>query len=506
MASLFSQIFGGGSKTEERLDQNAWAQMFEQTFSYQGQLYPLLGYGSELGTKSEALDHNFISYTNNAYKANGIVFACMMVRQRIFTEMTFCYQQMSKGRPVDLFSSKELDVLQHPWPNGTTGELLSRALQDADIAGNHYVVREFDRKTKKSRLRRLRPDWVEIVLTAKPEEAVQSDVAGYLYKPGGTADKKKWVTYPVDGSKGQISHWSPIPDPEAQYRGMSWITPILREIAADKGATTHKQKFFDQGATPQLAVSLKDVTTAEQFKEFMALLDQAHNGVDNAYKTMYLAGGADVTVVGAHLQQLDFRDMQGHGETRIAAAAGIHPVLVGLSEALRGTPLAIGNYQAAKDMAGEMFLRPMWRSLCAAYEPLVHEFPGARLWYDDRDVSFLRQDRQAQADLQLSQAQTANTLVMAGFTPESIVKYMLADGDWGVLEHSGLTSVQLIPPGQPKAAAGGGGSSIPPVPPVPKPDKAKNKQQPSVTPVPKEPKPVPMPSQPGKQIKQPSSS
>lgn len=463
MPSLFRQVFG---KKEERLDQNGWASMYDQMFSFNGNAYPITGYGST-GNKSEEIENDFTGYCKQAYKANGIVFACQLTRQLIFTEMTFCYQERRGTGQKEIFGSKELKILENPWPNGTTGELLSRALQDVDLAGNHYVVREYDRKTRTERLRRLRPDWVTIALSQAPEDGVKSNVTGYIYRPDNTQNPDKWVVYPIDGSNGAIAHWSPIPDPEAQYRGMSWITPIINEILGDKGATKHKQKFFDQGATPQLAVSLKDVTTPDQFKEFMALLDNSHNGVDSAYKTMYLAGGADVTVVGAHLQQLDFRDMQGHGETRIAAAARIHPTLVGMSEALRGTPLNIDNYQASKDMAGEMFLRPYWRSLCAAYQALVPKVNGQRLWFDDRDVSFLRQDRQAQADLLLSQANTANQLVMAGYSPETIKSFFLADGDWNVLEHTGLTSVQLLPPGQSQtshlaeAGLGKGGLKVP---------------------------------------------
>lgn len=449
MTSLYRQLF----KKEERLDQNGWAEMYK-SFTFGGNSYPITP-SMGTGRKAEEIENDFQGYVQGAYKSNGIVFACMLTRQLIFSEMTFAYQQMSKGRPVDLFGSKELKILENPWPNGTTSELLTRAMQDADLSGNHYVVREYDRKTRTERLRRLRPDWVSIILTEAPEDSVKSDVAGYIYRPGNTQNPEKWVTYPIDGSKGAVAHWSPIPDPEAQYRGMSWVTPIIKEILGDKGATAHKQKFFDQGATPQLAVSLKDVTTPDQFREFMTLLDNAHSGVDNAYKTMYLAGGADVTVVGAHLQQLDFRDMQGHGETRIAAAARVHPMLVGLAEAIRGTPLNIGGYQAAKDLFAEGTLKPLWRSLCAAYQPLVHEFPGARLWFDDRDVAFMRQDRQAQGDLLLSQANTANQLVMAGFDPKSIQDFMISDGDWSVLKHSGLTSVQLLPPGTHSTDPGG---------------------------------------------------
>jgi phage portal protein BeeE len=63
----------------------------------------------------------------------------------------------------------------------------------------------------------------------------------------------------------------------------------------------------------------------KQFEDFKAKLERDQAGVRNAYKTLYLAPGADATVVGANLQQLDFENSQGRDETKIAAAAGIPP-------------------------------------------------------------------------------------------------------------------------------------------------------------------------------------
>lgn len=445
MASIWNRL--RGSKPEERMSVDQWA---HQWMNYNGLQYPMASSRQRGSYNAEVIDNDFAGYVNGAYKSNGIVFACQMARMLIFSEMRFQYQKMEEGRPGDLFDDPDLDILRKPWPNGTTGELLERAIQDTDFAGNHYIVREGNR------LRRLRPDWVDIILTAPPDRAVASDVAGYLYRPGGTDDRDLWELYPIDGSKGQIAHWSPIPDPLAQYRGMSWLTPVLREIMTDTSASKHKQRYFENAATPALAVALDASVTPEQFAEFMEKMDAAHNGVENAGKTLYLGGGADVTVIGAHMQQVDFKQIQGAIETRIAAAARVHPAIVGLSEGLQGSSLNEGNFKAAKEQFGSGTMRPLWRSLCAAYDVLVDDFVGARLWYDDRDVAFLRQDRKDEADLKAREAETIAKLVMQGYTSESVVKAVI-EGDWRLLEHSGLYSVQLWPPesdmGQGGAAA-----------------------------------------------------
>ncbi|MBM4618004.1 phage portal protein [Rhodococcus hoagii] len=363
----------------------------------------------------------------------------------VFTEVRFAYQRFTEdGRPGDLYRLPSLKILEKPWPNGTTGDLLARAIQDTDLCGNHYVVREGSGPD--SRLRRLRPDWVSIILTSPPDKAVASDVVGYLYKPGGTEDKSLWKLYPVDGSNGAIAHWTPIPDPEAMYRGMSWLTPVLREVMHDNAATKHKLKFFENAATPNLAVSFKETVTAEQFREFMAQLDDNHGGGDNAYKTLYLGGGADVRVIGSKMEEINFKSTQGLSESRIAAAGRVHPALVGLSEGLQGSSLNEGNYKAARNNFADATMRPLWRSLCAAYSVLVEEFDSSRLWYDARDVEFLRQDQKELAEITAQNAGTISKLVMQGYTPESVTEAIIKE-DLRLLKHTGLYSVQLQPPG-----------------------------------------------------------
>lgn len=423
-------------KEEKRLSLDEYQELI---YNLQGTPY-LIGTSSGLGGSVEEVENSFAGYVNGAYKSNGIVFACMLARMMIFSEARFQFQRLRNGRPGDLFGMPDLGIFERPWPNGTTGELLARAIQDADLAGNHYVLRE-----SRTRLRRLRPDWVDIILTADPNIAEKVDVAGYMYTPGGYGNGEPAFYLPE-----QIAHWSPIPDPEAQYRGMSWLTPVLREIHADKAATTHKAKYFERGAGPKLAVSLKESVTKEQFQEFMELMNSNHDGLDNAYRTLFLGGGADVTVVGADLRQLDFKATQGAGETRIAAAARVHPVIVGLSEGMQGSSLNAGNFTAAKDQFGDGTLRPLWRSIAAAYESLVTVPGNARLWYDDRDIAFLRGDLAEIAKIRKEEALTIESLIRSGYEPDSVTTAMLAQ-DWSLLVHTGLYSVQLQPP-MPKGA------------------------------------------------------
>jgi phage portal protein BeeE len=444
VAKLWNSLVG--KKSEERM------YGFDELYNYYNNSGGMLFNSRGVQGNHESIDSDFVGYVQGAYKSSGIVYAVCEARRKILSEASFVYQKRDGARPGDVRSAKELRILEKPWPNGTSSQLISRMIQDADLAGNAYVLREGVGES--SRLRRLRPDWVDIILSAPPDKAVQSDVIGYLFRPGGTKDKTLWKTYPVDGSLGAIAHYAPNPDPEASYRGMSFLTPILREIQLDRQTTKHKLKFFENAATPNLAVSFKETVTSEQFDEFMKSMDEQKNGVDHAYETLYLGGGADVTVVGADIKAMDFKSITGTTESRIASAGGVPPSIVGFAEGLQGSGLNGGNRVSDKDMFADLTLRPLWRDLCAALEPLVAEFDGERLWFDTRDIAFLRQDAMELAEIRARDANTMASLIMNGFVPDTVVD-AIEKQDWYTLEHTGLFSVQLLPPGTvAKAPAG----------------------------------------------------
>jgi hypothetical protein len=69
-----------------------------------------------------------------------------------------------------------------------------------------------------------------------------------------------------------------------------------------------------------------------------------------------------------------------------------------------------------------------------------------RLWYDDRDIAFLREDEKDRAEIQGLEARTIRTLLDAGYEGDSVIAAVL-DSDWAKLRHTGLFSVQLQEPG-----------------------------------------------------------
>jgi phage portal protein BeeE len=405
------------------------------TFAFAGNTYGLTDtYGTTTDRPTERTESPFAHWVGAAYKANGVVFACQVARLRLFSEARLQYRALRGGRTGELFGTPDLRVLERPWPNGSTGELLARMIQDADLAGNAYVRRTGP--LAEPRLERLRPDWVTIVLDANPD-LLNPEVVGYIFEPGGPGNGR-----PQFLNRDEVAHWSPLPDPIASYRGMSWLTPILRDISGDKAAAEHKTKFFDNAATPNMVVKFDPTVVVDAIKRFKELFEAEYAGPANAGKTLFLGGGADATVVGHSFKEMDLKAITALGETRVASAAGVPPIVVGLSEGLAAATYS--NYGQAMRSFGNT-MSHFWRTACVALETVVPAPAGSELWFDVRDVPALQQDEKDAADIQGVRAATITQLIREGFTADSVIRAVEAD-DFRLLAHTGRLSVQLQGP------------------------------------------------------------
>jgi HK97 family phage portal protein len=434
--ALGNLFFRSESRSTYGLSWNDYLRLFDQ-FAFAGNRYVTPAVGVDELTALQG-------------QRNPIVAAAIHARMLVFAEARFQWQPYSNGRPGNLFGTEELSLVERPWVNATTGDLLSRMLVDADLYGNSYWVRRETRTGDE--LVRLDPRRVK-VLTGSVDDVSTGEPYG-----------QELIGYTVVDEQGselamfmpdEVCHFKPLPDPMHPFRGRSWLSTVLPDVQADNEFSTYKHAFMRNSATPNMVVSFDPTITKEAFETFVQRMDASHKGVDKAFKTLYLGGGADVKVVGANFDQLNLKAVQGAGETRIAAAAGVPASYLGISEGLAGSSLNAGNYTAARRRFADGTIRPLWRAACGALETLlVVPDPTVRLWYDDRDVSFLQEDVKDTADIKNREALTIESLVRAGFEPDSIVQAVIT-GDYALLRHSGLYSVQLQPADSGMNAEGG---------------------------------------------------
>jgi hypothetical protein len=364
----------------------------------------------------EALQPGLSAFALQANATSAIVFAAEAVRMALFSEARFQFQAKDDKH---LFGNTTLAKLEEPFgPGSTEGDLLARMEQDAGFMGQAYI---WD-PPGEGRLVRLRPDWTTIV-----SELVTVDNGtdrpgfyrrkiGYWHEPPKALldqDRRKGFMVPAS----ECVHWAPVPDPAADFRGMSWLTPAVRDVQGDSGLATYKIKYLENAATPNLLIKYSQKLAPGTVDRIRERVTARYGGVNNAFKTLVLDQGADTTVVGNSLSQMDFSGVSAVGVERILADAMVPGVLVGL-EPLRG---AGRGYQESMQKLANLWARPQWRSVCGALSQLLDVPAGNRLWFDTSDIAALQDGELEKGQAALVKAQALLALVQAGYTHESAV-------------------------------------------------------------------------------------
>lgn len=399
------------------------------------------------GSEVERVSGDFESYARDGYGANSVVFALNYARLRYFAQARFKFRALSDKR---LFGTPDLAILEQPWPNGTTAELLARMIQDADLGGNSFWVRS------QERVWHLRPDWVSIAIADVMDPATGAEwdeVAGYVYREGGMMCADADVVYlPVEA----VVHWSPIPDPLALYRGMSWIAPSVREVNNDNAMGALQDSFFRNGATPNTVIKYAQKLPKGGVERVRELWNARHGGTNNAFKTAVMDDGADFQVIGSDFTQMAYEALRAQGETRLASAAGVPPIVAGLQSGLDSATYS--NYGMAMRSFADGTLRHLWQSACVALSKLVNVPAGAELWYDTSDIAALRESETDRAVASQTLANAASELIRAGFDPDTVFPALLAN-DYSLLKHTGGVPTALYPNGVAPGAPGANDTS-----------------------------------------------
>jgi hypothetical protein len=394
------------------------------------------------GSDYTEADPTFLGYIGAIHRRNPVVSAAVMKRAQVLSQLRFRWRP-DVGGDHALFTTADLDAFNRPALMPRT-QLLTLAEIHASYAGNAYFYRN-----SKGNIRILEPDWVTIAVGAdgdfsESEAPLHREVLGYIYQYGGKSSTHDPVLLPADS----VGHWAPEPDPICWWRGESWVTSVVREVATDDQATDHLAKFYENAATPQAVFSFDKDLTPAQIKEYAELIHEDTAGTANAWKSLVLGGGADVQVVGSQLAQLDYRVTQGGHESRIAMRSHVPAVILQAKEGMQGSALNAGNYTATRRLWSDLWFSSASESLCASIERILPRPMGgaAELTFDPARVQFSQEDRADEAQIHQSQAAAINSLTDAGYDATSVVE-AITSGDFSKLTHSGLFSVQLQPPG-----------------------------------------------------------
>lgn len=407
-----------------------------------GLMFPTYGAGAVPGAPYLEPSSSLAAYAAEIHSRHPIVSAAVAARSFPLSQIRFRYREPGS---LDLVDDRALNVL-NVRPAGMTRPAFLSTLQLHDsYAGNAYVYRRSN-----GGLAILDPDRVTVVMGVDgplmydnegkplPPNPLDIEVLGYIYRP-------------VDGTPArylladEVAHWYSEPDPVAWWRGQSWVTSALGEVAADNQSRQYVRSYYEHGATPNIIVTFDATLSSDQVREYGQMVEETNGGAENAGRTMVLGGGAHPHIVGGDLSKLGLSDSRAGHDTRIALRSRVPAPILQISEGLGGSALNAGNYSASRRMWVDGWFAPTADGLCEALAHLVAS-PGRELTYDPSQVLLMQEDRKDEADIQQTKAQAIRALVEAGYDADSVVA-AITSGDMAKLRHSGLFSVQLQPAG-----------------------------------------------------------
>jgi phage portal protein BeeE len=420
-----------------------------------------------LGPDGWELDSDFETMARNVFGGNGVAFSTIMARARVFSQASMIWFRYGEdGGVLGTRADASTRLIRRPWPNGTAGQMFTAMEILSSCQGNAYLTRA-DTKGRFGKAARdedgafiaqLRPDRVKVVIGSPTEDLYHPAARVLQYWYRSPAQQEPYRLLPEE-----VAHYAPIPDPIRRFRGMSWLTPIIREIRADGLMTEHKIGFLRHGASPAVMVKLEDeFDDDDEFDAFIAKFRQEYEGAHNAFKTIFIAGGADVTPLTVNFKDLDLGPVQDRIEVRIAMAGGVHPAMMATNSGMAGSSLNAGNLSAARRIYVDANVRGLWDQAAACLENVLTvptDGGEHRLGVNDRDVPFLREDLKDEAVVREADARSITQLVREGFTADSAIA-AVTKRDYTLLEHTGRVSVQLHDPDDPAEP------SKPPAPPV----------------------------------------
>lgn len=411
------------------------------SFSYNGLGYSL---GGIEGSSPDVIAQHFRGYVEAVHRRYGVVAGAAVARSLLMSQIRPKWRSEATSR---LFGNRELRVIERPDPGHLTRpRMFSQIDLHHTYAGNAYVWR----RPEDGRLQLLDPGDVSIVYV--PTDDMPAEDAprwgtrlGYVWFPYG---REHGFARPL--ALREVAHIpSGEPAPDHRYLGESWVTGVLREIVVDGQSTDHISKFLQNAASPSIIIRPDKAITPDQRSDLQEVVQEKWGGAVNAGRPLVVGGGSDVTVVGSKLGEMALQELQGGFENRVAVRSRVPAVILGTREGQQGSSLNAGNYSQIRRHWAETWFLPHAEDVLASLEWILTAPPNAELSFDPDRVLFLQEDRKDEADIFAAKMAGIRQGVDGGFDPDAVVAAAVT----GRLEeltggHTGLLSVQLMPPGE----------------------------------------------------------
>jgi HK97 family phage portal protein len=348
---------------------------------------------------AELPDVNYSNYAKEGYEKNELVFACIREIATSASEAP-AMATIKKTDPVEYVETGQLaDLLENPNNYQTRYELIESIITFLQITGNAYLYKE--RSTGGlSSIYCLRPDRIKIV----PNKYYEYEIDGKVYN------------IPIE----DVGHIK-FPNPTDDHYGLSPLQPMARIVNLDLDATDFTRTFFRNAGVPSGLLKLKrKIANRDEADRIRTAWRSQFQGIRNWHRIAVLDDDASYEAMGSNIADMEIDAIRDLSESRICAALGVPPILVGAKVGLKTATYS--NYAQAKESFWEETLLPLYRRIEDSLNRIIlPELPGVqnteKITFNFSDVRALQDDETDMWNRNLIKARIVKELVTAGYDP-----------------------------------------------------------------------------------------
>lgn len=319
-------------------------------------------------------DNTARAYFEQGYKINSAVYACTRALATGFAEAPLrVYSDETKKKPQDNHPVRKL--LKRPNELMGEDEFWRYWITYAANGGNAYGVIIPNNGGRPGEI------WPYNDTKVHPVSSSRNWIDHYTYKEDGS-------TYKEDLGSEKVIHYKWAIDPLCEYKGLSALAPVAREVATDNELTRYLKALLQNDAVPRTIITPspdKPVTPdlMEKIKADFKRLFSGENRGDVAIATP----GAEINRLALNLEELAFDALRGVPEARIASAYGVPAIVAGLNIGLARSTYS--NFEEARRMFTEQTLVPLWKAVASEFQQSLVPLFGNDV-YVDFDLSGVR--------------------------------------------------------------------------------------------------------------------
>ena len=322
--------------------------------------------------------HDLRTLMDEGYRQNVVGYVCVREIATSAAEPNLRAGVVKKGELLPLGENHPLTrLLAKPNPDQDQYTFLEEGITHLESSGNWFIQKIRNGMGAVIQIWNLQPDRVTKVL-------------------GAMGEVREWKYDVGDGEKKTIKaedvFQTMLPDPLNPQYGLAPIAVAARWGDMDNQAAEYLRAFFMNSGRPPGILKLKVRAKKPERERLKQNWQDQYGGPSGWHSVAVLDGDADYKDIGSKPDQLDLNSIFSETESRICAAYGVPPIVVGVKIGLDKSTFA--NYKEARQSLWQETLAPLYQKIGGRFSlGLGEEFgEGIVIRFDLGDVPALQED------------------------------------------------------------------------------------------------------------------